>query len=104
VSASVRSCGAATGSSASSRRDASALGDDERERKDGGGDAGGHCWAPPCAVTGESSWSMPATCGLQSVPSGCGSDRGSSQVQVQVQVQVQAHAALDALRRQRTRS
>ena len=67
------------------------LGEDDRERKDGGGDAGGHCcWA--CAVAGEVSASSPATCGRLSVsPSLC---RGSVCVAVR-----RAHAAPDELRR-----
>ena len=67
VSASVRSSSLASGSSASRRCDA-ALGEDARERKDGGGEAGGHC----CAggdVMGESSSSLTATCASQSVSS-----------------------------------
>jgi len=60
VSASVRSSWLATGSSASSRRDAPPSGEDARERKDGGGEAGGHCWFP-CANTGESTSSLAAT-------------------------------------------
>jgi hypothetical protein len=37
------------------------LGEDAREWKDGGGDAGGHC-SVPCDTTGEVSCSSPATC------------------------------------------
>lgn len=36
------------------------FGDDAREWKEGGGEAGGHCW-PGCSVWGESSSSWAAT-------------------------------------------
>jgi hypothetical protein len=66
VSARVRSSSLATGSSASSRRVAPPVGEDARERKDGGGEAGGHCCSP-CDTTGESASSFPATCWSLSV-------------------------------------
>ena len=46
------------------------LGEDAREWKDGGGEAGGHCW-PGCDALGDSSSSWAATFTIESVCPSC---------------------------------